>query len=549
MEGKGDLSSEEAPEMIKPTRKVFSKTWGFGRTTVAKREGVGDAEAGSLGQQPLQQHSLALGHSGKQPQRTEWLEEFLTAAQHQGRQNVPVSLEDSSEPMSCSVPDVETALEGSIGSTSEMNSGPHSGSLGVQERPASSGKATGSKEKEDTSDNDSDVLTLKELQNCLWRKREQEPPDRPLKGIQNHLRKKRREENPTETVHVEAGTTVENALPSKQEPETVHRVVSQVMTNDQESQRERTAAQQVKDEESRDSGKPKPECELHDPNTLDRMCLQPRNNRFMSCCDRCEEQSRGDCRGASQARGRLLERNRENSICPNCTVLQVQDETNAETTDHRETKFRPGDADDTDFRSPGTVEQKSSEDRKIKGRVEKAAHPSGKKKLKLCQPVVEAPGTSRCTLPGCSNVVQPNLAYCSKDCILTHAAATMKCLSSGKEQKPKPKEKIKMKPEKLRLAQYSVQAGIKSSYLHKRPAPEKKEGTVKKAVVAFSRSKSLGKETICESTVPSWASNQNYTAVKLEKTSTVSSSLLCKRMYYLEAGLLDPSHSFQIAVS
>ncbi|XP_062950812.1 death-inducer obliterator 1-like [Cynocephalus volans] len=456
MEDKGDPSSAEAPETIKPTRKGFSQTRGFGRTTVAKREGAGDMEAGSLGQQPPRQHSLALGRTGRQPQHTERVEEFLTAAQHQGRQNVPVSLADSSEPTSCPVPDVETALEGSVGSTSEMKSGPYSGSLSVQERPASSGKATGSKEKEDTSDNDSDGLTLKELQNHFWRKREQEPPDRPLKGIQNHLRKKRREENPTGTVHVKAGTAVENALPSKQEPETVQRVVSQAVTNDQENQWERTAALQVKVEESRDSGKPKPECELHDRNTLDRMCLQPRNNRFLSCCDRCEERFCGDCGGASQARGKLLERNREDYICPNCTVLQVQDETKAETTDHRETKFRPGDAGDTEFTSTGTVEQKSSEDRKIKRRVEKAANPSRKKKLKLCQPVVEAPGTSRCPRPGCSTVVQPNLAYCSKDSILTHAAATMKCLSSGKEQKPKSKEKIKMKPEKPSLPETSV---------------------------------------------------------------------------------------------
>ncbi|XP_062948728.1 LOW QUALITY PROTEIN: death-inducer obliterator 1-like [Cynocephalus volans] len=528
MEGKGDLSSEETPEMIKPTRKAFIKTQGFGRTTVAKRESVGDVEAGSQGQQPPRQHSLALGRSGTWPQCIEPVEESLTIVQRRRRKNAHVSFEDSSEPTSCPVLDVETALEGSVGSASEMKSGPHSGSLSVQERASFSGKATGSKEKEDTSDNDSDGLTLKELQNRLWRKREQEPPDRPLKGIQNHLRKKRREENPTDTVHDEAGTTVKNALPSKQEPETVQRVVSQAVTHDQESQRERTAAQQVKDEESRDSGKPKPECELHDLSTLDRMCLQPCNNRFMSCCDRCEERFRGDCGGASQARGRLLERNREDYICPNCTVLQVQDETKAETTDHRETKFRPGDADDTEFTSTGTVEQKSSEDQKVKRRVEKAANPSGKKKLKLCQPVVEAPGTSRCTRPGHSNVVQPNLAYCSKDRILKHAAATMKCLSSSKEQKPKPKEKIKIKPEKFRLAQHSVQGGIKSSSLHERPAPEKKEGTVKKAVVAFSRSKSLGKETTCESSMPSWASNQNYSAVKLEKTSTVSSSLLCK---------------------
>lgn len=111
------------------------------------------------------------------------------------------------------------------------------------------------------------------------------------------------------------------------------------------------------------------------------------NFRFMICCDRCEEWFHGDCVGISEARGRLLERNGEDYICPNCTILQVQDETNSETTDQQEAKLRPGDADGTDCTSIGTIEQKSSEDQGIKGRIEKAANPSGKKKLKIFQPV------------------------------------------------------------------------------------------------------------------------------------------------------------------
>lgn len=62
--------------------------------------------------------------------------------------------------------------------------------------------------------------------------------------------------------------------------------------------------------------------------------------------------------------------------------------------------------------------------------------------------VVEAPGASKCIGPGCFNVAQPDSVYCSNDCILKHAAATMKILSSGKDAKQKPKEKIKPKSEK-----------------------------------------------------------------------------------------------------
>lgn len=107
----------------------------------------------------------------------------------------------------------------------------------------------------------------------------------------------------------------------------------------------------------------------------------------MICCDRCEEWFHGDCVGISEARGRLLERNGEDYICPNCTILQVQDETNSEGAEQQEAKRAPADMDSADCTSMGTVEQTSGEDQGIKGRIEKAANPSGKKKLKIFQPV------------------------------------------------------------------------------------------------------------------------------------------------------------------
>lgn len=107
----------------------------------------------------------------------------------------------------------------------------------------------------------------------------------------------------------------------------------------------------------------------------------------MICCDRCEEWFHGDCVGISEARGRLLERNGEDYICPNCTILQVQDETSGSAADELDAGCRPVSADGTDCTSIGTVEQKSGEDQGIKGRIEKAANPSGKKKLKIFQPV------------------------------------------------------------------------------------------------------------------------------------------------------------------
>uniref|UniRef100_G3W6X4 Death-inducer obliterator 1 n=1 Tax=Sarcophilus harrisii TaxID=9305 RepID=G3W6X4_SARHA len=532
LDDKGDPSNDEAPKAIKPTSKEFRKTWGFRRTTIAKREGAGDAEIESLEQQPQQQQqSLSLRRSGRQPKRTERVEEFLTTVRRRGRKNVPVTLEDSSEPASCPVTDVETASEGSVESTPETKTAQKSDCRNAKSQPTAVTKGANDDdddEDDDTSDSDSDGLTLKELQNRLRRKREQEPSELTLKGIQNRLRKKRREEDPTETVDVEAGNTVETEVPSKQEPETVDQVaVPQESKEDQDIKLEGKVPQGIKDEEPEELVKRKPECEVYDPNALYCICRQPHNNRFMICCDRCEEWFHGDCVGISEARGRLLERNGEDYICPNCTILQVQDETASES-DHQEAKFRHENADGTELTSIGTIEQKSSEDQGIKGRIEKAANPSGKKKLKIFQPVIETPGASKCIGPGCSSVAQPDSVYCSNDCILKHAAATMKFLSAGKEPKPKVKEKPKLKPEKCNLPKSGVQAGIKISSVQKRPAPDKKENIAKKTLVTTPRNEGLVKETTSESSTPSWASDHNYNAVKPEKTAAISSSLLYK---------------------
>ncbi|XP_023603211.1 death-inducer obliterator 1 isoform X3 [Myotis lucifugus] len=527
MDEKGDLSHEEAPKVIKPTSKEFRKTWGFRRTTIAKREGAGDTELDSVDQQPQQQQSLSLRRSGRQPKRTERVEEFLTTVRRRGRKTVPISPEDPSESTSCPVTDVETASEGSVESSSDSKSGPKVGPTGSKGRPASSAKTKGDDGEDDTSDSDSDGLTLKELQNRLRRKREQEPADRALRGVQSRLRKKRREEGPAEAVDVEVADAMESSPPGQQEP-----ADEQAASSDREGKSEGRTTPGVKEEDPGSSVKHKPECEVYDPNALYCICRQPHNNRFMICCDRCEEWFHGDCVGISEARGRLLERNGEDYICPNCTILQVQDEPNSETTDQQEARLRPADADSTDCTSIGTIEQKSSEDQGIKGRIEKAANPSGKKKLKIFQPVTESPAAAKCIGPGCSSVAQPDSVYCSSDCILKHAAATMKFLSAGKEPKQKPKEKTKTKtkPETLVLPRCSVEAGIKVSSVPKRPAPDKKENAMKKAVVAPARTEVLVKETTCESSTPSWASDHNYNAVKPEQTAALWPSLLYKSM-------------------
>ncbi|KFQ21656.1 Death-inducer obliterator 1, partial [Mesitornis unicolor] len=551
LDEKGEQSNEEEQKTIKPTSKEFRKTWGFRRTTIAKRECAGDVDVDSSEPQPQQQqHSLNLRRSGRQPKRTERVEEFLTTVRRRGRRSIPTILEDSSEPASCPATDAETASEDSAESIPDTkpvtrriatrSSTDQKGSKRKREEEEDDDEE--GEEDDDTSDSDSDGLTLKELQNRLRKKRvKKKPVQLTLKDIQNRLRKRNPEPDPTETGDVQSEKQVESESPVKQEPETADSteigsqvVVCEENTEDLQVKEEEKPALGIKgtaDEEPEVLPKSKPESEIYDANALYCICRQPHNNRFMICCDRCEEWFHGDCVGISEARGRLLERNGEDYICPNCTILQGQDEPVSEM-DQQEAKAGQVNADGTELTSIGTIEQKSVEDQGIKGRIEKAANPSGKKKLKIFQPVIEAPGASKCIGPGCFNLAQPDSVYCSNNCILKHAAATMKFLSAGKDAKPKPKEKIKPKSEKPGMPKSQVQAGTKPLSNQKRPFPEKRDTNMKKTVLTTTKTEAnvqpIAKEPVAENTTPSWASDHNYNAVKPERTAAISSSLLFK---------------------
>lgn len=105
----------------------------------------------------------------------------------------------------------------------------------------------------------------------------------------------------------------------------------------------------------------------------------------MICCDRCEEWFHGNCVGITEARGRLLERNGEDYICPNCTRLRSQGD-RTPLTGEEQPELKSGKTSEDQTAAP-TDAEKPSEDQGIKGRIEKATNPSGKKKIKLFHPV------------------------------------------------------------------------------------------------------------------------------------------------------------------
>lgn len=96
-----------------------------------------------------------------------------------------------------------------------------------------------------------------------------------------------------------------------------------------------------------------------------------------------------------------MERNGEDYVCPNCTGKKVQTSRPSPSAVGTENGKRPGIAvrkaepnsvaacqpSTPSTSTAASTEDKPGEDMGIKGRIEKATNPSGKKKIKIFQPV------------------------------------------------------------------------------------------------------------------------------------------------------------------
>lgn len=97
----------EEPDKSSKANSEIKKTWGFRRSTVAKREMPVEAATDSP------ENRCPVRRSGRQSKRTDKLEEFLLTAKRGSRKNVPLSLE-SGDPPSQTPTDAETASEASF---------------------------------------------------------------------------------------------------------------------------------------------------------------------------------------------------------------------------------------------------------------------------------------------------------------------------------------------------------------------------------------------------------------------------------------------------
>uniref|UniRef100_A0A6Q2XLI0 PHD-type domain-containing protein n=1 Tax=Esox lucius TaxID=8010 RepID=A0A6Q2XLI0_ESOLU len=618
-----DNATEEKLEKVEQSAKTtskYQKTWGFRRTTIAKREMPGDNAAegqdGQLG--PVRR-------SGRQAKRTDKLEEFLLTtkrARTVGRRSA-ASSNEVGDPPSQTPTDAETASEASFDGNAEAKSVDDKPDSPVRKtrnrkRTTRLAKGRGSSQGGSVSDGGSSDNDKASGDACKGPAVPEDKgpavpedkgpavpedkgpavpedkgpavpedkgpavPEDKVTQVQQGMEPQEHEDvkhDKTSSSNVEVTTqrqqnvVIEDQTEKEEEPESEERTIDTSgkrasgsrspaqaggrgtgpniktrgvvkMRNNQEDDAENEDNESTSSSSSSDSG----DDEGYDPNALYCICRQKHNKRFMICCDRCEEWFHGDCVGITEARGRLMERNGEDYVCPNCTAKKSQTAKpngKPKTVAHESRKAEqiPSLASPLPLAPAGT-EEKGGDDLGIKGRIEKTTNPSGKKKIKIFQAAAleDVSDLPKCIGPGCEKNALKDSVYCGSECILRHAAAAM-AAKSITEPKPKdePKQRDQDKAKGHRKPPVSRATSKKSSGRKTTKKSIEDEASDSEDNEKDSDEEEHAEEQPPPPTMSSWSNDHNYNAVTPEKTAPIAPpTVLNKTCMYLFEGLNNP---------
>ncbi|XP_056443221.1 death-inducer obliterator 1-like [Gadus chalcogrammus] len=178
--------------------------------------------------------------------------------------------------------------------------------------------------------------------------------------------------------------------------------------------------------------------EGYDPNALYCICRQKHNKRFMICCDGCQEWLHGDCVGISEAQGRSMERRREEYNCPTCTNKKQRSLLADVPSEDLSERAIPTGLPNV-LASTASVETvvEVPKQQESKGAAEVTPEQAGP-----APEIKTETGSSfpLCIGPSCPKQALQDSVYCGTDCILKHAAVTMKSLTE-----PKPRSRPQRK--------------------------------------------------------------------------------------------------------
>ncbi|XP_050978340.1 death-inducer obliterator 1 isoform X7 [Labeo rohita] len=543
----GDVSEDKVEDPDKSTKpsREFKKTWGFRRTTIAKREIPGEMAA-----ETPEGKGAPVRRSGRQAKRTDKLEEFLVTVKRgrgTGRRSCPSRLEGG-DPPSQTPTDAETASEASFDGNADAKIEEQKAASpekkkrgrGRTRRPVKPKTSVGSVSDDGSSENEEKAAgeVTKDTQEQV----------ETVAGAEDGKDVEAKEELVKDVVMKEEDGEEEcNKNKEKTSNESINRRPTRAVSKDAKRDTKAKVGAKLRNEkkeeddddedDDEETSSSESDSDGYDPNALYCICRQKHNKRFMICCDRCEEWFHGDCVGISEARGRLMERNGEDYVCPNCYTQKGQFSKAGPSTAAAENGKRPPAGlrkSETSLATPSstaaaTTEEKASDDLGIKGRIEKATNPSGKKKIKIFQPVTAVEGSSlpKCIGPGCERDALPDSVYCGNDCILRHAAAAMKTITTdGKDSKQKERGRPKAQ-KKTTNKSPNKRKSVRERRSSNQGEEEESESGTEEDDDDDDEDKHA-EEHPPPPAMSSWSSDHNYIAVTPEKTTPISASVLNK---------------------
>ncbi|KAM9751599.1 uncharacterized protein ACNS7B_008417 [Menidia menidia] len=181
----------------------------------------------------------------------------------------------------------------------------------------------------------------------------------------------------------------------------------------------------------------------YDSNALHCICHQKQNKRFMICCGSCQVWFHGDCVGINETQGRKME-GKGQYTCPPCTAKR-----------QNQAQFESHPLPDPSISfsecltlSPSHEEEERQEERQALKESVVVVEPEHEKQAQVTKTETDPEPRVKtemetdsclpvCTGPGCCKQALPDSVYCGTDCILQHAAVTMKTLSGPKVPKSK----------------------------------------------------------------------------------------------------------------
>ncbi|XP_056154777.1 death-inducer obliterator 1-like [Lampris incognitus] len=229
-------------------------------------------------------------------------------------------------------------------------------------------------------------------------------------------------------------------------------------------------APQEKEEDKNTAYSSISDSEGYDPDALYCICRQKHNKRFMISCDSCQEWFHGDCVGVTEVQGRKMEKMGQEYICPCCVTKK-----------HNQLQPNPQPQPEPDLRTSDTIQERLTPSPPGKEEEETEKQQASKEAVveeKEAESKMQTDGSlPLCIGPGCPKHALPDSVYCGTDCILQHAALTMKSLSTPKEPKSRGRQQRKTATSKLTTkVQRSVKVSERSADQPEEECEEQRKG-------------------------------------------------------------------------